>query len=129
MTEVVADVVDGYLCYVKEFVAPDCRKGFPRLRCITLRTIPSDEVVVDPDSTVRCSLEDFIDTVSQAYYEVASGDKIPAEKCNSLTVTLEGRFGVAAATISDLGDGGDAERAGIRINRSKGSVYCITPTM
>ncbi|KAG8941334.1 hypothetical protein FRC04_004614 [Tulasnella sp. 424] len=129
VTEVVADVVDGYLCYLKEFVAPDCRKGFPRLRCITLRTIPSDEVVVDPDSTVRCSLEDFIDTVSQAYYEVASSDKVPVEKRNSLTVTLEGRFGVAAATISDLGDGGDVERAGIRINRSRGSVYCINPTM
>lgn len=129
VTEIVADVVDGYLCYVKEFVAPDRRKGFAALRCITLRTIPSDEVVVDPDSTVRCSLEDFIDTVSQAYYEVAPGHEVTAEKRNSLTVTLEGRFGVAAATISDLDGGGDVERAGIRINRSRGSLYCITPTM
>ncbi|KIO16496.1 hypothetical protein M407DRAFT_12791 [Tulasnella calospora MUT 4182] len=125
VTEVVAEVVDGYSYYLKEFVAPDLRKGFPALRCVTLRAIPSDEVVVKPDPAVQCRLEDFIDAISQTYYGVAPGEEVPAEKRNSLSVKLEGRFGVEAATQTELVGGRVIERAGIRVEGSGASVYCI----
>ncbi|KAG8901114.1 hypothetical protein FRC00_008986 [Tulasnella sp. 408] len=105
--EVVADVVDGYLRYLKDFVAPDLRKGFPALRKITLRAIPEDEVPSPPEPAVGCRLEDFIDSISHAYYGIVPGKSIPTEKRNTITVVLNGNFGVNALTMKALVSGRD----------------------
>ncbi|KAG8909320.1 hypothetical protein FRC01_007014, partial [Tulasnella sp. 417] len=83
VTEIVAEVVDGYLCYLKEFVAPDLRKAFPALRCITLHAMPPDEVVVKPDPLVKCHLAGVIDTLGEAYYGVVPREVVPTEKRKS----------------------------------------------
>ncbi|KAG8932961.1 hypothetical protein FRC00_013851 [Tulasnella sp. 408] len=126
VTEVVAQVVvDRHFGCLQEFIAPGLQKGLPALRRITLQAVPSETLVMKPESAAAGrGLEEFIDAVSQAYYEVAPGGGVPAQKRNSITVLLEGRFGVNASTRTALVDGGDGARAGIRIVASKAKLHC-----
>ncbi|KAG8901116.1 hypothetical protein FRC00_008988 [Tulasnella sp. 408] len=105
----VVAVVDGHFRCLQEFIAPGLRNGSPALRWITLQTIPSEKVVMKPEPgpAVRGRLEDFIDAVSHAYYGVAPGKQVPAEKRNSMTVVLDGTFGVNASTMKALVGGGE----------------------
>ncbi|KAG9043690.1 hypothetical protein FS837_009241 [Tulasnella sp. UAMH 9824] len=129
VTEIVAEVVDGYLRHLRDFVAPDLRKGLPALRRITLRAIPKDEVPSPPEPAVGCALEDFIDSVSHAYYGVAPGNPIPVGKRKSITVVLDGRFGADASTMKALASGRDGERTGVRIVTARATLHCINRLM
>ncbi|KIO15885.1 hypothetical protein M407DRAFT_235064 [Tulasnella calospora MUT 4182] len=62
-----ADVVEGYLGYVKDFLVEDLRPSFPGLGSVHLQYIPDAQAVVQPGSWAQYSLKSLLDDLRQAY--------------------------------------------------------------
>lgn len=125
VVEIWADVVDGYLQHLRELLARDDSGvwHFKSLRTICLRAVPkhSHGLEVLPDASARCSLEELVGHLGQAYYEIGPEVAIRPGKEGGISMALHGSFTIDAATARCLEEEGEV-LSGVMIDHSNATL-------
>ncbi|KAG9034212.1 hypothetical protein FS837_002255 [Tulasnella sp. UAMH 9824] len=105
ITDISADVVEGYLGYVKDLLIKDLRPSFPRLGSVHLKYIPDAQAVVQPCSWAQYSLTSLLDDLRHVYQQLTAEEDLFEE--TGFVITFPHPLMVAGREASDgTGDQG-----------------------
>lgn len=76
ITGISADVVEGYLGYVKDFLIKDLRPSFPRLGSVHLKYIPDAQAVVQPCSWAQYGLTSLLNDLRHVYQQLTAEEDL-----------------------------------------------------